>query len=140
MAAPKKRGRPHLGPRDVVFTRLLLAVCDAVDAAAAEHGIDRSPYLADVIAEHVGRPDLMRWLDQGLLPLGAPGRNMQGGEDFRGGHVTVRLPVPVRQAVDAAAAAHGIDRSTYLADVIAAHVGRPDLMRRLGQEAMPLAM
>ena len=139
MAGLNRPGRPHLGPRDVVTARLAAAVYDAIGAAAATHGIDLSKYLADVIAEHVGRPDLMRWLDQGLLPLMPPRRNSEGDNGIRD-HLTIRLPVPVRKAVEAAAAQHGIDRSTYLADVIAEHVGRPDLMRRLGQEVMPLAM
>jgi hypothetical protein len=52
----------------------------------------------------------------------------------------MRIPVAVREAVDAAAAARGIDRSSYLADVIAAHVGRSDLVRHLDKEVLPLAM
>jgi len=83
----------------------------------------------------------MRWLDQPVLPL-VPLQNAQDHLVFgAGGHdVTVRVPVPVRQAVEAAAARHGISRSTYLADVISAHVGRPDHIRRLDKEVMPLAM
>jgi hypothetical protein len=69
MAGPNRPGRPHLGPRHVVTTRLPEAVREAVDAAAAERGIDRSTYLADVIAAHVGRPDLVRHLDKEVLPL-----------------------------------------------------------------------
>ena len=69
MAGPNKPGRVHLGPRHVVTTRLPIEVCEAVDAAAAERGIDRSTYLADVIAAHVGRPDLMRHLNKEVLLL-----------------------------------------------------------------------
>jgi hypothetical protein len=53
MAGPNRPGRPHLGPREVVTTRLPVAVREAVDAAAAERGLDRSTYLADVIAARV---------------------------------------------------------------------------------------
>jgi hypothetical protein len=54
--------------------------------------------------------------------------------------LTAKVPVAVRDAVDVAAAEHGLDRSTYLADVIAAHVGGHDLVRHLGKEVLPLAM
>lgn len=140
MAGNHRSGRHHLGPRDVVTARLAAPVLAAVDALAAQHGIDRSPYLADVICVHVGRPDLMRWLDQALLALIAT-RNTLDHSVFGADHdVTVRVPVPVRQAVEAAAAEHGVSRSMYLADVICAHVGRPDLIRRLNKEVVPLAM
>lgn len=71
MAGPNRPGRPHLGPRHVVTTRLPEAVRQAVDEAAAAQGVDRSTYLADVIAAHVGRPDLVRHLnkDKETLPL-----------------------------------------------------------------------
>ena len=69
MAGPNRPGRHHLGPRHVVTTRLPLPVCEAVDAAAAELGLDRSTYLADVIAAHIGRPDFVRHLDKEALPL-----------------------------------------------------------------------
>lgn len=54
----------------------------------------------------------------------------------------MRIPVAVREAVDGRGGQR-IDRSSYLADVIAAHVGRPDLVRHLNEdkeEVLPLAM
>jgi predicted HicB family RNase H-like nuclease len=38
------------------------------------------------------------------------------------------------------AAARGISISQYVADVLATHVGRTDLVRELDKEPMPLAM
>lgn len=42
--------------------------------------------LLDVIAEHVGRPDLMRWLelDLGLLPLMPPPAKLSGRQRHQG--------------------------------------------------------
>jgi hypothetical protein len=69
MAGPNKPGRVHLGARHVITMRIPVAVREAVDAAAAARGIDRSSYLADVIAAHVGRRDLIRHLDKEVLQL-----------------------------------------------------------------------
>jgi hypothetical protein len=53
-----------------------------------------------------------------------------------------RPPRPVWEAVHVRAAAAGVSVSQYLADMLALHVGRPDLVRELDkrQEGLPLAM
>lgn len=62
--------QPHKGDRVVTVTRLAKPVWDEVQAAAANQGISISQFVADVVAAHMGRDDLVR--DLGLrevLPL-----------------------------------------------------------------------
>ncbi len=60
--------QPHKGDRVVTITRLAHPVHDVVRNAAAERGVSISQYVADVMAAHVGRDDLVRQLDQEVLP------------------------------------------------------------------------
>ncbi|WP_231513458.1 toxin-antitoxin system [Mycobacterium paragordonae] len=50
-------------------SRPVREVWDAVHALAAEAGTSVSQYVADLLAEHVGRPDLIRELNKEVLPL-----------------------------------------------------------------------
>ncbi len=55
--------------------------------------------------------------------------------------VTVtRVQRPVWDTIVAGAAARGISISAYTADVLAAALGRPDLITESDQEGLPLAM
>ncbi len=65
--------------------------------------------------------------------------------------MTARVPIPVRDEIDAIAERFGTDRSTILADLACAVTGHPDLARRLRftaeligptatEEGLPLAM
>jgi len=63
--------QPHKGDRALVNARLPLPVFEAVKRTAAEHGIPMSQYVADVMSVHFGRADLVRQLDQGVLPQSA---------------------------------------------------------------------
>ena len=63
--------QPHKGDRALVNARLPLPVFEAVKRTAAEHGIPMSQYVADVMSVHFGRPDLVRQLDQEVLPQSA---------------------------------------------------------------------
>jgi predicted DNA binding CopG/RHH family protein len=63
--------QPHKGDRALVNARLPLPVFEAVKRTAAERGIPMSQYVADVMALHFGRPDLVRQLDQEVLPQSA---------------------------------------------------------------------
>lgn len=61
--------QPHKGDRAQIMCRPLLPVYEEVRARATAKGISMSQYAADVLAEHVGRPDLVRELsraDEGL--------------------------------------------------------------------------
>jgi len=68
---------------------------------------------------------------------GKPGRAHKGDRVL----IQSRPPRPVWEAVHAKARAAGLPVSQYLADLLALHVGRPDLVRELGrEEGLPLAM
>lgn len=55
---------------------------------------------------------------------------------------TIRPPRAVSDALRAEADLHGLSLSQYVADLLAIHIGRPDLARDLGREheGLPLAM
>ena len=62
---------PHKGARGVHTVRPACEVSDALREVAARHGLSVSQYVADLLAIHVGRPDLVRELGQDteVLPL-----------------------------------------------------------------------
>jgi len=133
-------GQPHKGDRLLLqSTQSPLAVREAVHARATAAGLPDSQYLADVLALHVGRPDLVRDLDkQGGLALNPdPLPSTSSVPPL----LQTRLLRPVWEAVRSGAAAAGLSAAQYLADVAALHVGRPDLVRNVGKgEGLPLAM
>lgn len=63
--------QPHKGDRALIISRAPRDVHEAVAAAAAGRGMSISAYVADLLSLHVGRPDLVRELDQEpeVLPL-----------------------------------------------------------------------
>lgn len=62
--------QPHKGERVVTVTRLARPVWSDVQQAATDRGMSISQYIADVLAAHVGRADLVRDLgDREVLPL-----------------------------------------------------------------------
>jgi predicted DNA-binding ribbon-helix-helix protein len=62
--------QPFKGDRVVTVTRLARPVWADVQQAATERGMSISQYIADVLAAHVGRADLVRDLgDREVLPL-----------------------------------------------------------------------
>lgn len=63
--------QPHKGDRALVNTRLPRPVADALRQASAERGLPMGQYIADVMSAHFGRDDLVRDLDQEVLPQSA---------------------------------------------------------------------
>jgi hypothetical protein len=64
-------GRPSKGDRGEIKCRALLPVYEEIRRRAADRGMSISQYAADVLAQHVGRDDLVRELDQEVLPTTA---------------------------------------------------------------------
>jgi len=63
-------GQPHKGERVLLQTRPARPVWEAVHTLSAQAGVSVSQYVADVLAAHVGRPDLVREVGQReVLPL-----------------------------------------------------------------------
>lgn len=62
--------QPHKGDRAQIMCRPVVPVYEEIRRRAAARGMSMSQYAADVLAEHVGRPDLVRELaDREGLPL-----------------------------------------------------------------------
>lgn len=63
--------KTHKGERGQISTRPALVVYEAVKSKAAELGIPMGQYVADVLAEHTGHPELVRELnkEREVLPL-----------------------------------------------------------------------
>ncbi|WP_234790995.1 hypothetical protein [Mycolicibacterium wolinskyi] len=137
--AGSNRGRPSLGERATVTATLPLTVRKAAETAARDHHLDLSPYLADLICFHYGRPDLMRHLTQAIL-FETASRTYDLTTDTYGRHQTIRLPVPVAELVEYEARDRGIQRSTLLADIVCLRMGFPGLIRAIDKEVMPLAI
>ncbi|MGB3674842.1 MAG: hypothetical protein WA988_10410 [Candidatus Nanopelagicales bacterium] len=60
------------------------------------------------------------------------------------GQISTRPPLVVQDVIRARSEALGIPMGQYVADVLASHVGMPELMRELGRDrnegGLPLAM
>lgn len=52
-------GRPHKGDRKLIATRPHSAVCDVISRRATTAGMTISQYVANVLAIHAGREDLV---------------------------------------------------------------------------------
>ena len=62
--------QPHKGDRAQIMCRPALDVYAEIRSRASARGMSMSQYAADVLAQHVGRPDLVRDLgDREVLPL-----------------------------------------------------------------------
>lgn len=122
---------------------LPVTVLNAATSAAADHGVDRSALLTDIVCFHYGRPDLMRHLPQQLLFESQP-LTAAAVDDAIGPHAKVRLPLPIAELVEHDHQQLGIQRSTYLADIICRRMGFPHLVRELDKEfekeVLPLAI
>lgn len=138
-----RAGRPSLGDRAIMTATLPVIVLRAVDTAAADHGTDRTAVLTDIVCFHYDRPDLMRHLPQQVLLETASATTELSDEDRRiGPHVKVRPPRVVADIIDVDHMRLGIERSTYLADIVCHHMGYPELVRdtEVQKEGLPLAM
>ncbi|WP_373145972.1 hypothetical protein [Mycobacterium marinum] len=121
---------------------LPVTVLNAAAAIAADYGIDRSAVLTDIVCFHYSRPDLMRHLPQQLLFESQPAT--ADADHAIGPHAKVRLPLPIAQLVERDHQRLGMQRSTYLADIICRQIGFPHLVRELDKgsekEVLLLAM
>lgn len=136
-------GRRHKGDRALIQTRPFDEVLNLVIGRQRAAGIkELSPYVADVLAIHVGREDLVAELGQREpLPLD---QDVEG----QAAPYPARTLVQTRPHREVWEAVHERQKSTgvssvsqYVADVLAMLVGREDLVVELGRkEGLPLAM
>lgn len=138
------KGRPHLGPREMVTAALWPSLETLVDEERG--GLDRSPFLADVLAWHVGRPDLIRHQQLAIdfefteafpargrcaatKPLGAKTR-----------HCTVRVHPDVARELEKGRKKAGVPRAVHIANAIAEALGVSQGHTSATEEGLPLAM
>ncbi|CAN7700765.1 hypothetical protein [Mycolicibacterium frederiksbergense] len=143
-------GRPHKGERALLQTRPWQEVTAEIKDRQISAGVScLSQYIADVLALHVGRPELVAELGRAAaLPLDQKPAARSGALPSRGPLLQTRPHVEVWSAIHRLTQQAGV-RSIrqYVADVLAIHVGRPDLVVDLGQkqelpieEELPLAI
>jgi hypothetical protein len=133
-AAP--RGRPHLGPRTVLTAALWCELEQAVDHARGN--FDRSPFLADLLAWHVERPDLVRHHQLVISFERCPFTEREGFTGTK--HCTVRVHPAVAIELIARANAVGSPRAVYNANALADLLGVPRLRTSTIEKEWPLAM
>ena len=61
--------RTHKGDRAQIMARPDRIVYEIVKHESARRGIPMGQYVADVLAMHVGHPELVRELDKEVMPL-----------------------------------------------------------------------
>lgn len=131
------RGRPHLGPRTVLTAALWSELEQAVDQARGN--FDRSPFLADLLAWHVERPDLVRHRQLVIsFESRCPSAEREGFTGTR--HCTVRVHPAVAIELVARANAVGSPRAVYNANALADLLGVPRLGTPTAEKELPLAM
>lgn len=144
-------GRPHKGDRVLLQTRPHPEVARLVEARQRNSGVSSlSQYIADVLALHAGRPELAIELATGEQPLiehlpdEAPNARRNPDRPL----LQTRPYRLVWEDIHRLQCEAGVSSvSRFTADVLAFHVGRPDLVVELSrnhalpqQEELPLAM
>lgn len=102
--------RPSKGHRHTLKLSLDPQVRIGIASQASEFGLCASQYVADRLAIHVGRPDLVRELGQGVLA------SVAFSPDTTSRNTTVRCDVEVYALVAERAAAVGRTPTTYVAE------------------------
>lgn len=59
--------QPHRGDRELIASRVPRVLYDELKIAAAERNLTMSDYVSDVMAAHMGHPELVRNLQE-VLP------------------------------------------------------------------------
>lgn len=143
--------RASKGDRVVTTVRLMLPVWEHYHAAAVARGIPLGTYMADVMAVHANRPDLIQELTDHmeLFSIGSHRRpelpvSKCSDSDIASRMVTARLMRPVWEHCRRQATARRLPITTYVGDVLAVHANRADLIQELTadreKELLPLAL
>lgn len=108
-------------------------------------GLARSEYLADLLALHVDRPDLVRHNDIALPQTSPPATDHDHDEDESGldgdpHTTTIRVHPDVADEIQNRAAQLAIHRGTYITYVVSEHCQLPTPSLTKPQEVLPLAM
>lgn len=107
----------HKGPRKQIASLLDPWVRAVMVGLAERHSISVSQYVADLLAAHIGRRDLIRDLQQTAIPYLDDLDITVDDERL----IAPRVPVDVYTIIAAAAARRVISMSQYVAEVCEAH-------------------
>ncbi|MCV7191367.1 hypothetical protein [Mycolicibacterium brumae] len=133
-----RRGRPHLGDREVVKVGLYPSEVATVDGLRGP--VDRSTFLAEILAEHVGRGDLLNPRHQLTLlnvDAGSAAQDAPSGDaDDHVLYATARVHPEVRGEIERRRGR--LPQATYNAQVVRARLGltQPAMTVRRDQEGM----
>ena len=132
-------GRPHLGPRTVVTAALWCGLEKVVDEERGN--LDRSPYLADLLAWHVGLPSLIRHHQLAItIDTRTRDHSPARADAFEGTtHRTVRVHPAVATQLVARASELDVPRAVYNANAIADLLGVPRMHTHTMPKELPFA-
>lgn len=134
------RGRPSLGDREHVTAALWPALETVVDEARG--ALDRSPFLADLLAWHIGRPDVIRHTQLAIefSAESCAAFDAAKPSDTKTRHCTVRVHPDVALELDRGASESGLHRAVFIAQAIAESLGGRRVHAHAKEEGLPLAM
>lgn len=130
-------GQPHKGDRLLIAVRVDIPVWAAAVAAAENSGTSLSQYVADRLAIHVGRPDLVS-----TRPNKSQQRLRRVPATTTNGRVYIltRPPREIGLTIHSEAKASGISASQYVANLLAELVNGSGHRMTLREEQLLLAM
>lgn len=136
----RRAGRPSLGDREHLTAALWPSLEALIDAERG--GLNRSPFLADLLAWHVGRPDVIRHpqlaiqfcTDDAVRDAPKP----PGPKTTR--HCTMRVHPDVARALDQGARDSGLPRAAFIAQAIAESLGVRRTRATTQDARLPLAI
>ncbi|ORV09682.1 hypothetical protein [Mycolicibacterium fallax] len=143
-STPGRRGRPHLGDRVVVTAALTPSDLIVVDGIRGS--LPRSTFINELLAEHVGRTDLLAGpIQLALVDATTPQRRGQllaqvrtRPVDGRVLYATVRVHPDVHAEIERLRHDADLPQSTYTAEVVRERLGIAAPRPRA--EGLPLAM
>ena len=109
-----------------------------VEKASESGASSVSQYCSDVLAFYVGMPEHVRELNQ--TPIVSAARKIGSIQGDATGRIMVRPHREVSERLTQQAGSPRGHVTPYIADILATHVGRLDLVRHLDKGGVPLAM
>lgn len=132
----------HKGEREQLLPQLAELVYTELVSLAADHSTDVGQAGADLLAIATGHPELVRRLDQTVLPHSRRASSDTHSRTGKTRPTKIRVPRTVYAHLCQQAARLGVKAGPLSADLLAIATGHPELIRELNQtkEALPLAM
>lgn len=135
-------GRRSKGDRVVTTVKLMLPVWQYCHDAAAARNVPLGTYVADVMAAHADRADLVQEVELfSVSPQSPPCPPVSSSSDTEPRVMTARLMRPVWEFCRVEARRRHTGMWMYVGDVMAVHANRADLVQFTEpKESLPLAL